>query len=482
MSSIPTYNKSKGRSVITVSGAQPKEKSLYISDDEELSSDYFTWSDYYEEKLKKSKLSPLVFWENQLNTVRSQKPKCLDRELFIKLQFAHCYFEMGNLEKAIEIENQVLEIAKVNSGREDFFLLHALSSLAISYSASGDSNKALELAQKAYVIAKKNYRTNNHHCTNFLMNQMSYYLEDLGKYEEAIVLLREVYEYRKENFNNNADETLETLERLANLLFITGQTEEGIKKQEKVYKTRKIVKGGLSNVETRVAMGKLIEYYVKINDLDTAMMIVQQAISETKQSDYWALIDEYSYYAGIFKDSDNIDKAIEIYKKCISIASEHKIDLPVVKALIGECYFLKGKTETALRYLTEANDALLDSDMYREYWVDSMLQTSKCFLSKNRFFDALNILKKVQDEFLIQYGDCEENLVVFYASQSTCYFHLNDITNSILLGEKAYRIAMDSKENTGNLVSYVGNSLLFLYRQNNETDKANQLEQELSKF
>jgi len=187
---------------------------------------------------------------------------------------AAIYFEIGELKKALKLEEKTCILRCKILGEEHRSTLAAFNNLALIHLGLGNYKTALELEKKVYDIRCKLFGK-KHPDTLTALNDLALIYQELGMYKEALELAEEAYTQRCKILG---EEHLDTLVSLSNLAMTCGKVGEYKKELallEKVYSIRCGILGE-EHPNTLVTLNNLAAAYGDVGEHKKALELTEK--------------------------------------------------------------------------------------------------------------------------------------------------------------------------------------------------------------
>lgn len=202
-----------------------------------------------------------------IERLKNEKDSLTMEELNLYNDLGNTYSNHGDLEKALELKNELLKIYIEFFGENHPWYLNIMSDIAMIKAHKGAREEAIQLL---HTVCKKRMKVlgRKHLSTIATLNNLAivkvFYLEDMPDDEEkeknlrlALEQLNEVYEARKELLGEEHPNTLKTEYNIAKALNVLNEKEKALKLAQELYEKRvKIL--GEENIET-IRTKELIE-------------------------------------------------------------------------------------------------------------------------------------------------------------------------------------------------------------------------------
>ena len=308
---------------------------------------------------------------------------------------ASFYCDLGDYNKACELQNTVYNARRKILGESHPETLSVLRNLICSYSHLGDYHKWCELLQNIIYNAYKYYLGKNfsgklsalHNLVDFysdsgdyikaseLQNQYNAYKEiseeihldilsalhnlaglysDLGDYNTALEMRNVVYNARKEILGEKHLDTLSALHNLASSYSDIGDYNTALEMRNAVYNARKEILGE-KHLDTLSALHNLAISYSDLGDYNTALEMrntVYNALKDILGDNHSATLTALANLAISYSNLGNYNKAFElqntVYNTSKEILGEDHLDTLSALHNLANSYSDLGDYNTAL--------------------------------------------------------------------------------------------------------------------------------------
>ena len=236
---------------------------------------------------------------------------------------ASSYYDLGDDNKACELQNAVYNASKKILGENHPDTLSALHNLAITYSSLGDYNKALEM-QNAVYNARKEILGEKHSDTLTSLNNLANSYSDLGDYNKALEMKNAVYNARKEILGEKHPDTLSALHNLANSYSYLGDYNKACKLQNAVYNARKEILGE-KHPDTLTSLNNLAITYSSLGDYNKALEMknaVYNAYKEILGENHPDTLNSLNNLASSYSYLGDYNKACELQNAAYNARKE----------------------------------------------------------------------------------------------------------------------------------------------------------------
>ena len=345
---------------------------------------------------------------------------------------ARCYARLGDYAKATELGTQALEISKQELGEKHPDYAMSLSNLAGYYADLGDYNKAVELGTLALEIRKQELGEKHPDYAMSLSNLAGYYA-DLGDYNKAAELGTQALEIRKQELGEKHPDYAMSLSNLASYYFYLGDYSKAIELETLAIEIRKL-KLGENHPDYATSVNNLASYYSALGNYEKAIELGELALDKREES----LGRHHPSYALSLNNLSTDYACMGDYAKAIELGIQ---SLEIRKRVLGEKHpdYAKSLNNLA-NYYSEIGD-----------YVKSFEYTTQ----------ALEIRKKVLGENHLDYAQSLEDLASRYSDVSNYVMAIEFETKAMeiiksILGETHPKYAT-SLDNLARFYSYLGN-------------------------
>ena len=257
-------------------------------------------------------------------------------------------------EKAAQIYEKNLKIARIELGDEDQLTLDIMSDLALNYLFLSDYQKAKELNLQVLEINKK-VLGSEHLDNSGLMHSLAMIYSRLGDYQKAKEMTLQSLEIRKKVLGNEHPSTLILMNYLAKNYSNLGE----YKKAQEIYlqaleiniqvlERRKNVLGA-EHADTLATMNNLAESYSNLGNYQKAKDLNEEIINIKKKiygPEDWMTIFSLNNLASNYSNLRDYQKAKEIYLEVLELrkkvlGDEHPDTLKSMTTLVETYFYLK---------------------------------------------------------------------------------------------------------------------------------------------
>lgn len=239
-------------------------------------------------------------------------------------ELAYIYGELGLYEKAISINEELIQIYKRNMRNDYSDMLSSLGNLAYDYCKTGNLQKALELSEYVYQERCNICGEDNLHTIIALNNLAKVYMYADEK-QKATDLLEKAYCLSQKVLGDESQTTILILHNFAHLHLEEGKKEEAIREAEKAYGLRcKTL--GKAHPDTLSSSVLLAKIYSAMSKFERALSFAEEAyqtqckvFGEKSPVSISTLIDIaiIQFKSGAPEASENMAKAYELSREIL---------------------------------------------------------------------------------------------------------------------------------------------------------------------
>ncbi|RDL41952.1 Uncharacterized protein BP5553_01931 [Venustampulla echinocandica] len=238
-------------------------------------------------------------------------------------KFIWVLVDTGQWQKAVQLQEQVLEVRKRTFGDEHPDTLRSMGNLAASYSDLGRRQEAVELEEKVLEIRERTLRDEHPDILLSISNLARSY-SDLGRRQEAVELEEKVLEIRKRILGDEHPDTLLSISNLARSYSDLGRQQEAVELEEKVLEIRKRILGD-EHPDTLRSINNLAASYSNLGrqqeaiELEEKVLEIRKRILGNEHPDTLRSISNlamsYSYFGRQQEAIEFEEKVLEVRKR-----------------------------------------------------------------------------------------------------------------------------------------------------------------------
>ncbi|MEO0238035.1 MAG: tetratricopeptide repeat protein, partial [candidate division WOR-3 bacterium] len=343
----------------------------------------------YEEYLKKAAEFAKKEYREEDALRLNQKLFNIQKDNFEKLKtgilIAHSLFYLSQYKQEEDFLNEIFKIIKDKESEIYAEYLNVMIELQIRLS---DYDNALENANRAYEIFKKNNNLKEEIRSIKNIGKIYY---DMNQYEKSLAYFKESLKKAKEAKFDQLEHDI--LGSMALYYFETGEYDEGIKLlNKKIEYDRKNNK----KREMCYAMGNLGLMLWRKGELDKALKIFQEILNVAKeQGDRYSMSASISNIGMIYYFQKKYDEALKCYQEAFTINEEigNKYFMGINLGNIGNIYSALEEFDTAQEYYLIAASIF---EEIKNYWA---LHLALYEMSKINFYkDDLDQMKNFAEK------------------------------------------------------------------------------------
>ncbi|MEO0281203.1 MAG: tetratricopeptide repeat protein [candidate division WOR-3 bacterium] len=343
----------------------------------------------YEEYLKKAAEFAKKEYREEDALRLNQKLFNIQKDNFEKLKtgilIAHSLFYLSQYKQEEDFLNEIFKIIKDKESEIYAEYLNVMIELQIRLS---DYDNALENANRAYEIFKKNNNLKEEIRSIKNIGKIYY---DMNQYEKSLAYFKESLKKAKEAKFDQLEHDI--LGSMALYYFETGEYDEGIKLlNKKIEYDRKNNK----KREMCYAMGNLGLMLWRKGELDKALKIFQEILNVAKeQGDRYSMSASISNIGMIYYFQKKYDEALKFYQEAFTINEEigNKYFMGINLGNIGNIYSALEEFDTAQEYYLIAASIF---EEIKNYWA---LHLALYEMSKINFYkDDLDQMKNFAEK------------------------------------------------------------------------------------
>jgi tetratricopeptide (TPR) repeat protein/predicted MPP superfamily phosphohydrolase len=209
--------------------------------------------------------------------------EAVDHELEANIQddLGSTYGYLGNYKKALEYQNNALEMRKNLFGEEHADTAVSLNNVGAIYGKLGDYEKALEYEKKAFEIRKKLFGE-EHADIAMSLNGIGATYDKLGDYEKALEYEKKAFEMRKKLFGEMYPATAISLNDVGVTYGKLGDCEEALEYQNKAFEIQIKLLGEM-HPNSAMSLSNVGATYNELGDHEKALEYQNRALEIQKK-------------------------------------------------------------------------------------------------------------------------------------------------------------------------------------------------------
>lgn len=360
----------------------------------------------------------------------------------------HCLIRLGKFDEALDKILSCYERCRQILGEADPTTISTLLTLATVYDRAGYSREAFETDQKAYKQSIKTFGEDHPETLSALHNLAAGYclMDDLAM---ALKLSQQTYEKRSEVLGETHPDTILTMSRLSHYLMLNGFLPEALEMGKRAYylMSRYYGKKDLNTLRALVNVSRCQYMQHQFDDALESSMIAYNQYCNLFSESYPDAIDALGIAAGVYRETGNPIKALELDKHIYHLALEvySKKDNPAIISIIIHIvmdYITIGDGESALQHSQEAyrlQRQTCDEGDPSVLTIFSYIGMSYGLLGEHN--KAIEFFNKCIDGFLERCGENDiQTLQALYSSAYFAWEKLDDTAYALQRAEKAYML------------------------------------------
>ena len=290
---------------------------------------------------------------------------------------ASIYSDLGDKSKAIEYENNALEVRRIVFGENHSDYTASLNNLFVYYSDLGNYSKASEYCTKAEEIDKIVLGENHPDYACTLFNCAKSYF-DLGNYSKAVEYMAKAVEIHKVVSGENSSDYAKSLAGIALIYSKLGDYSKAIEYEKQAMGIRKTVLGE-NHPDYAESLSGLAVFYNLLGDYSKAIeyekraMEIRKTVLGESNSIYATSLSNLSHFYGNLGDNY---KAIEYEQQALEIR----------KSILGENH---PDYVTSLCNLATSYSDFGDFSKSAEYFIKALEVAKKALGEKHPNYAAL---------------------------------------------------------------------------------------------
>ena len=356
---------------------------------------------------------------------------------------ARYYYDYGDNEKALMLYTQALKIRKKILGEKHLDCAYSMCNLAGCYDELGNYSKAIELGTEAMDIFKKELGKEHPDYLSSLGN-LAIYHDKFGEYKEALELNKQVVKIKEKVLGEEHPDYASSISSLAINYSHLGDYKRAIELGQQALNIRKKTLGE-EHLDYANSLNNLAKAYEGLGNYSKAIELGTQALKIVKKN----LGEEHPRYAiylnnlaSAYGNMGNYTKAIELGTQSLVIRErtsgiEHP-DYARSLSLLATCYYDLGDYATALEYETQAMEILkkvLGTD-YPDYAL-SLNGISGCYAALGNYDEAIRLGNEALETTKNVFGSEHRNYAISMLNLSSYYSEIGNYSEAIKLGAQA---------------------------------------------
>ena len=271
----------------------------------------------------------------------------------LKSRLAKAAQEMGALDQAVTLYEQVRKVREKELGKRDPKTLVSMHDLGWAYENAEKLELALPLYQETLQLQKE-VLGEDHRDTLMSMGTLALGYEAAGRYDLALPLQEETLRRQRLKFGDDDDHTITTMGNLAHTLERVGKRERAIElHEESLRRTR--AKKGENDLDTLLAMNNVAVGYRDLGQPEKAKPILHVALEKLRETvgpDHPYTLMSLGNLARCYQQNGELEEAHRMYEVVqqrlqARFGSRHRNTLAATNDLAASFHALK-KYEQAI--------------------------------------------------------------------------------------------------------------------------------------
>ena len=314
---------------------------------------------------------------------------------------ANTYASLGNLDKAISLNEQIVAQETKLMGDEHPNTLTSTSNLAYAYQEAGRINEAIDLfettlAKRAQVMGA------DHRATLTTRSNLAGAYLAAGRLHEARELTEQVLAGRTRLLGTNHPDTLASRHNLAYIYRETNKFNEGITLNEEVLVDYKTVFGE-DHPNTLIAENSLASAYQAVGRLDEAQELYEYILNNRRRvlgDTHPHTLASFAFLAGAYRDAGRIDEATELYEQLLKdrirlMGKDHPETLATCNNLAGALQDAERIDEAITLYEQVSADCLSILGEDHPHTYIALANLAGAYQDAGRIDEALTFFQRV---------------------------------------------------------------------------------------
>jgi len=391
---------------------------------------------------------------------------------------AHLYSKMGQYEKALPLYEEALEISKASLGEAHPKYASMLNNLALLHFYMGQYEKALPLYEEALKLTKAFLGEMHPSYATFLNNLAQLYL-NMGQHEKALPLQEEALEITKATLGKTHPDYAERLNNLAGFYYNMGQYEKALSLFEEALEIRKATVGE-THPDYATSLSNLASLYSDMGQYEKALPLQEEALEITKAS----LGETHPDYGRNLNNLAQLYSNMGQYEKALPLQNEA---LEVTKATLGEThpnyatslsnlaslYSKMGQYEKALPLQEEALEITKASlgETHPDYAL-SLNDLALLYSKMGQYEKALSLFEEALEISKATVGETHPDYATSLNNLASLYSDMGQYEKALSLLEEALEISKATVGETHPNYASILSDLASLYSKMGQYEKA----------
>ena len=359
---------------------------------------------------------------------------------------AHYYYDFGDYHKAIEFGTQAMEICKNILGAEHSYYATSIHNLAVYHSMIGNHTKAIELETQSLEIQKKNHGEEHSEYANALGVLANCYSK-LGDFTKAIELETMSLNIQKKIHDENTPNYATSLNNISLYYYELGNYANAIEFGNQALIIRRNLLG-MDHPRYANTLHNLASYYNALCDYSKAIelekqtLAIRERIFGKEHPDYTVSLSSLAAY---YSNLGDYSKSIELGTQALDIQrnaqGEWHPALATTLINLATTYYYLCDYSKAIELGTQALE-VQKKTLGEEHpdFINSLNRLSLFYNSLGDHIKALEIITQALKTQRTVLGEENPDYVSSLFSLATDYSRLGDYTKAIEMKTKAIEI------------------------------------------
>ncbi|CAG8919613.1 unnamed protein product [Penicillium salamii] len=242
----------------------------------------------------------------------------------LQCKVANCHFLDGRPREARKLYIEALEVVSADLGSESEPALVVLAKLAEAYQSEGNLEKAIEISEQ---LLEKRIRINgsDSHVTNYVLLCLASSYEEANKVQKAKELYNIAIPYFIKTFGPSSPEAIDALHRLAVLYSSQGYLSDGAELSLQLLQISRNVRGS-DNIYTADLMLALARIYMqqwRLEDADDLLGEALEVLRRTAGPEHHNTANVMAWTANLREYQGRHEEAIALRVECVRVCRQY---------------------------------------------------------------------------------------------------------------------------------------------------------------
>jgi hypothetical protein len=262
----------------------------------------------------------IVYEESALAKCKAELGEDHPDTLTSMYSLAISYRAVGQIEKALGLNEQTLSLRRAKLGEDHPNTLNSMITLANSYSDIGQNDKALALREQTLKFSRAKLGEDHPDTLSSMMGLANSY-SDVGQIDKALALREQALKFSRAKLGEDHPDTLRSMNNLANSYWEAGQNEEALALNEQTLRLRR-AKLGDDHPDTLRSMNNLSISYTASGRYGKALELIEQAFKLRQMklgNDHPDTMSSMESLANAYLDVKQIHNALELHQQTLKL-------------------------------------------------------------------------------------------------------------------------------------------------------------------